>query len=273
MDLFRSACCLAVLMGAAPALAAEGRQPLSATYTLTVGGVTLGEAQLSGSAGHSAYDANINVRLVGIASLFSSGRGEVKATGLFAGNRTHPLHFTVATTGGKEPTSVDMRLSGGKVAALAVSPERQVDPEKIPVTAAHKRGVIDPVSAGIVPVPGHGPVVQAKACQRTAPVYDGNTRFNLVFSYVRTEEIAVPGYNGQALVCNIRYVPVAGHHPTRQEEITARGAVSQITLVPVGGQRFLIPAKIVVPTRWGEGVLAATRVDVGAQKQAGLTQD
>jgi hypothetical protein len=210
------------------------------------------------------------VKLVGLASVFASGQGHVSASGSFAGARVVPSRFNVTTSGGKQPTSLSMNLSGGRVSQLSVSPERPVDNDKIPVTDEHKRGVIDPISAGLLPVPGHGPLLSASACNHTAPVFDGFTRFNLVFSYSRNEQVEVPGYSGNAIVCDVRFVPVAGHHPRREEELTARGAVSQVTLVPSEARRLLVPAKIVVPTKWGQGVLTARHLDLGPQRQAGL---
>ena len=55
--------------------------------------------------------------------------------------------------------------------------------DRVPVTAAHTRGIIDPVSALLMPTQGRGEPLDPDNCNRTLPVFDGATRFNVVLSY------------------------------------------------------------------------------------------
>ena len=77
-----------------------------------------------------------------------------------------------------------------------------------PVAEVHKRGIIDPVSALVMPVPARGEPTDPANCNRTLPIFDGAARFNMVLSYAATRIVEKPGYKGPVLVCNVRYVPI-----------------------------------------------------------------
>jgi hypothetical protein len=52
--------------------------------------------------------------------------------------------------------------------------------ERIKVTDAHKRGVIDPLTAVLLPAPKG---LHPDSCKRTIPIYDGRDRYDLVLDY------------------------------------------------------------------------------------------
>ncbi len=61
--------------------------------------------------------------------------------------------------------------------------------DRVPVTAAAKRGVVDPASALAMPARTKGALLDPENCNRTLPVFDGATRFDVVLSYGETREI------------------------------------------------------------------------------------
>lgn len=52
-------------------------------------------------------------------------------------------------------------------------------------------------------------------CNRTLPIFDGAARYDIKLSYSGTRQVALDGCNGSVVVCQARYVPIAGHRALR----------------------------------------------------------
>jgi hypothetical protein len=65
------------------------------------------------------------------------------------------------------------------------------------------------------------------------------------------------------LVCNVRYVPIAGHRPARPATkfMTENKDIS-VWLAPVESQRVLVPVRIALQTMLGMGVAEASSWNV-----------
>ena len=66
-----------------------------------------------------------------------------------------------------------------------------------------------------MPALARGSLTDPANCNRTIPIFDGAARFDMVLSYGETQSVEKPGYKGPVLVCNARYVPIAGHRSLR----------------------------------------------------------
>ena len=152
-----------------------------------------------------------------------------------------------------------MSFNMGVVTELTAEPPPHPDPDSIPVTDADRRGVIDPISAGLIPVIGGEDLVSAAACARTLPVFDGRQRFDVALAFKRMDKVnPEKGYQGPAVVCAVRYQPRAGYRPNR---VAVKFLVAthdvEMWLVPIAGARLLVPARISIPTLVGTAVVAA----------------
>jgi hypothetical protein len=261
----RSVSSLALAAGAltivalAPATAAPASR-VSVDYGLWLAGLPLGNADLAGTFDGNDYKVEIRVRLTGLAGMITGGRGQANAAGTLAGARPQPQSYAVTSRSSKEQRTVRVGLAAGNVAAVEIVPPIEPKPDTVPVTAAHKRGVIDPVSAIVMPFLGRGEPTDAGNCDRTVPVFDGAARFNIVLSYAETKQLEKPGYKGPVLVCNVRYVPVAGHraeHPGTK--FMEDNREMSVWLAPVEGTRVLVPIRIAVATQIGSSVIEASR--------------
>ena len=104
----------------------------------------------------------------------------------------------------------------------------------------------------VFPVSGRGPINGAKACNRTLPVFDGYTRFNVVLRYAGVRNVRAKGYRGTAFVCKARYQPIAGHRPHRKAiRFMVANRQMEVWLAPLGASRVLAPFKIAVNTMIG----------------------
>ena len=61
-----------------------------------------------------------------------------------------------------------MVLRGGVVKEAVAIPPLEPSPERVPVTEAHRKGVVDPMSAAIMPVAGKGDAARAGSLQAQA---------------------------------------------------------------------------------------------------------
>src|SRR5205823_4467763 len=152
---------------------------------------------------------------------------------------------------------VRMALAGGVVKQLVAEPTNPPGADRIPITEAHRRGIVDPITGSIMPVTGTGEVLSPAACQRTLPMFDGRQRFDVTLTFKRMDEVkAEKGYQGPVVVCQILYKPVAGHRPERYsiKYLTAQRDM-EVWLAPIAGTRLLVPFRVSVPTLLGLGVL------------------
>lgn len=258
---------LAVLTAAAsPAQA----QQVRARYSVTLLGIPLGTATMDGDVGGGAYKVAINAKLTGIAAMVSSSRGAATASGGIQKGALVPSAYANTSANSKETRTVRMAMQGGNVRGVDVSPPVDPAPDRVPITEAHLRNVIDPVSAFLMPVPGSDPVIGPAACNRTLPVYDGFTRFDVTMSYAGTHRVHAKGYNGEVAVCNVRYRPIAGHRNRKPVQFMAENKDIQVWLAPVGEARAVVPFRISVATMIGTTVIEATDFSVAPTKATSL---
>jgi hypothetical protein len=152
-----------------------------------------------------------------------------------------------------------MGLNAGNVSALEITPPLDSKPDRVPLEETHKRGVVDPVSALIMPATVSGNPMDRGNCNRTIPIFDGAARFDVVLSYSETRTVDKPGYKGSVLVCDARYVPIAGHRSMRPStKFMQDNRDMQVWLAPVEGTRFLVPLRISVRTMIGMSVIEAS---------------
>jgi hypothetical protein len=247
---------LAVLFGAAPALAGGS---LEARYLVSFTGLQIGQAALVVQINDDSYSAAGSGMVTGVLKLVTGGKGTATARGQFVNGRIAPVSYSVNTETDKK--SEELRLAGasGVIWAEKVEPQPE-HPDRIPVTDEHRAGAVDPMSALLMPVAGSGDLTGADACNRTLPIYDGRQRYDLEFSYVRTEAAKdVRGYSGPLAVCQVRYRPVAGHRPNRKQvKELADNKDIFVWLAPVTGTRVLVPQRVSFGTPVGTFVMQAT---------------
>jgi hypothetical protein len=234
---------------------------LKVDYRITLAGLTLGNAGLVAKFAGERYDLRMNAQLTGLAGLFTaSGRGGAVSTGSLSGNTPLTSGFSAsARTSGAERT-VQVALSSGTASEVRIDPPFENRPDRVPLEESHKRGIIDPLSAVLAVVPAKGKPDDPANCRRTIPVFDGTQRFNVILSYVETKRVEKPGYAGNVLVCNARYVPVAGHRPQRWAvQYMQDNRDMAVWLAPVEGTRVLLPLRINVQTYFGMSIVEAER--------------
>lgn len=261
---FATALPLAAAAIVALATAGASAASLNAEYALSLGGWPIGTADLSANLDGERYKIDIQARLTGIAGAITGGSGGATAAGTVSGGRPLPTTYGVTSRTSRDQRTVRLGMTGGNVVAVEIAPPVEEREDRVPVRAPHKRGVLDPVSALMMPAFGRGDPLDPAICNRTLPVFDGAARFDVVLSYAETRTVEKPGYSGPVIACNARYVPVAGHRPDRPgTKFMEENRDLSVWLAPVEGTRVLMPVRISVRTVMGTSVIEATRWNQG----------
>lgn len=233
---------------------------LKVSYDITLAGLPLGKADLSSSFSGSKYEMEGRAKLTGLAMILTGGKGEASASGILADAAPpRSSSFAVVSKTSDNQRSVRMGLKSGRVAKVEIDPPLEPRPDRVPVKAADKRGVVDPMSALLMPAVASKNLTDPANCDRTIPVFDGASRMNVVLSYGETKNVEVPGYSGPVLVCNARYVPISGHRSERPAtKFMQENKDIAVWLAPVEGPRLLFPLKVSVRTMIGMGEMQAS---------------
>lgn len=243
-------------LAGAPARA-DGR--LEARYKVSIGGLELGRASFLLEIGTASYTASGSARVTGVMQAISQGKGTAGSRGAIDGDRLSPQSFAMDAETDKKAEMIRMGIAANAVKDVAVTPPNSPAPDRVPVTDADRRGIIDPMTAALAFVPGSGDPVTPAACDRTLSIFDGRARYDLALTYVRTDRVkAERGYSGPAIVCRIAYKPVSGHRPSRSgvKYMMANKDI-YIWFAPVAGTRVLAPFKASVATAIGTAELEA----------------
>ena len=249
---------------------ANAQGKLDALYVASLAGVPIGKGGWVIEVGDDQFSAAATGMTIGLLRVFATGDGKGASRGAIRGDNLMPTLFVSTINNDKRVEELKIVMSAGNVKDLVVEPPTVPHPDRVPLTDAHRRGIVDPLSAAIIRVPGNGDPVAAEACRRTLPVFDGRMRFDLQLSFKRIEKVQVKGYQGPVAVCGVQFVPVAGYVPDRPAiKYLAAQTDMEIWLAPIVGTRLVVPYKISLPTPLGRGVLEATQFVAAASPHPG----
>ncbi|MDE1568747.1 DUF3108 domain-containing protein [Aquabacter sediminis] len=255
-----------LLASVSPA-AADGQ--LEAKYALSLAGIEVGRAEVTVNATDAGYDILGTGRVTGVLRAVSSGKGSVAARGGMAAGKSVPRLFVVSARADGKDELIKFAITDNVVKDLDVSPPPKPYPDRIEITDAHLLNVTDPLTGAFVSVPGKADMLSAAACDRTVPVFDGRQRYDIVLSFDRVEDVKIEkGFAGKAVVCQVRYVPVAGHRPTRSTvKYMQENKDMSVWLVPIAGTRLMAPFKVQVATLVGTVLFEATSFKTEAKEK------
>jgi Protein of unknown function (DUF3108) len=255
-----SSLCVGALVLLAPHSGfAQGK--LEARYEATLAGIPVGKGAWAVEILDDQFSAAASGGTSGLLKAFSSGSGTGASQGRVVNGALVATNYSASTTTSKKSEAIRIVLSNGNVKEYAIEPEPPVDPDRIPVTDAQRRGVYDPMTGSMLRVPGTGDPLAPEACRTGAAIFDGRMRYDLKLDFKRMETVkAEKGYHGPVVVCAIYFTPVAGYIPDRPviKYLAAQRNI-EIAFAPVAGTRILVPFRMVIPTPLGTAMLEATQ--------------
>jgi hypothetical protein len=248
-----------LLLALAHSAAAQGK--LDARYEATLAGIPVGKGAWTIDIADDQFTASALGGTSGLLNAFASGSGTVASQGRVINGTPVATDYTASTTTSKKTEVIRMVLAGGNVKESTIEPVPPVDPDRTPVTEAHRRGVFDPMTAAMLRVPGTADPLSPDSCRTGAAIFDGRMRYELKLDFKRMETVkAERGYHGPVVVCAVYFSPIAGYIPTRTvvKYLTAQRNI-EMAFAPIAGTRVLVPFRIVIPTPLGTGMLEATQ--------------
>jgi hypothetical protein len=260
-----AAMAVAVLGGMASTPARAQQARLEARYVASLAGIPIGKGAWVIDVGDDQYRAAASGGTTGLLSVFAGGQGTGAAQGSVAAGHFVPATYTANIVSDKKTDEVRMTLANGNVKDVVIEPVQPANPERVPVTDAHRHGVFDPMTGSFVRVAGD--VLGPDACQSSAAIFDGRMRYDLQLAFKRMDKVkAEKGYQGPVVVCAVYFTPVAGHIPDRKAiKYLADQKMMEVWLAPIGNTRVLVPFRFSVPTPVGVGILEATQFVVSAE--------
>ena len=262
-----------LLLAALPPAFAQGR--LDAHYEATLAGIPVGKGAWTIDISDDQFSASASGGTAGLLKAFSGGSGTGAAQGRVVNGLPVATNYSASTTTSKKTEAIRMVLSNGNVREYGIDPTPPVDPDRLPVTDAHRRGVFDPMTGSMLRSPAGVDPLSPEVCRTGAPIFDGRMRYDLNLDFKRVEMVrAERGYHGPALVCAVYFSVVAGYIPDRPviKYLTAQRNI-EIAFVPVAGTRILVPFRMAIPTPLGPAVLEATSfVTTAAPPRVAKTQ-
>ena len=247
----------ALLWGTAPAVA-QGR--LDAQYSVKLVGIPVAKGSLHVVVHDDQFVVKADGGTSKLLKLFTTGEGSGTSQGRVVNGALVPADYRSSLTTSKKTEEVHIALTNGSVKEVTILPTPSPDPNRTPVTDAHRRDVHDPMTGAAVLVPGTGDVLTPEACHTTSAVFDGRMRFDLKFEFKRMEQVrADKGYRGPVVVCSVYFVPIAGYIPDRPtiKYLSAQRNI-EIALAPIAGTRILAPFWMRGPTPLGTATMEAT---------------
>lgn len=266
------------LSGLAAPASAQAR--LEAHYSATIAGIPIGTGSWTIDIADTQYTAAVSGQTSGLLRAFTGGQGNATARATLNGGRLLSSIYTATITGrSKKIDSIRIVISNGNVKDFKVDPPADEDPDRVPLTEASQRGVLDPMTASLVRMPGSGELLTPEACQRTLEVFDGRIRYDMQYVFKRMDKVkAAKGYAGPVVVCSTYFAPVAGFVPSRATiKYLTKQRDMEVWLAPVAGTRVLVPYRAQGPTPIGQAVLEATEflsvpIQAGAPVNGSKTQ-
>jgi hypothetical protein len=249
----------ALLLAAAPPAAAQGR--LDAQYEATLSGIPVGKGAWTIDIADDQFSASAFGGTSGLLKTFTGGSGTGAAQGRVVNGNPVATNYSATTTTSKKSEAIHIVLANGNVKESGIDPDPPVDPDRIPVTDAHRRGVYDPMTGSMLRVPGTADPLSPEACRTGAAIFDGRMRYDLKLDFKRMETVkAEKGYRGPVVVCAVYFSPVAGYIPDRPviKYLAAQRNI-EIAFAPVAGTRILVPFWMKIPTPLGPAMLEATQ--------------
>jgi hypothetical protein len=246
---------------ALPGAPASAQGKLDARYEVTLSGISVGKGAWVVDISDDQYSASASGGTAGLLKAFSGGSGTGGSQGRIVNGALVPQVYSATVTSSKKSETIRMALDRFNVKEFAIEPEPQVDPDRIVITDAHKRGVLDPMTGSLLRVPGTADPLGPDACRTGTAIFDGRMRYELKLDYKRMEHVkAEKGYSGPVVVCAVYFTPIAGYIPDRAAiKWLATQRNIEAWFAPIAGTRVLVPFRMLIPTPLGMGMLEATQ--------------
>jgi hypothetical protein len=255
--------------------AATGASRLVAIYQVKLGSFDLGDFRLSSTIRGDAYDMRGEGRFTILEGLLYEWHGVTSSRGRVTPEGPEPESYVFNySNGGKKSERLHMTFGDGAVRQVSIVPRKAPNPRTIPVTPQQLEGVVDPMSGAFLTARSQNPRGDLNVCRQNLQVFDGKQRFDLVLKpkkAVMVHNTAPTAYNGPAVICAVKFIPIAGYQPDNPGiKFMSQSNEIEVWLIPVRGTQMYVPYRIVLPTPVGYGTAVVTSIQVAGSRRASI---
>ncbi|MFA5949274.1 MAG: DUF3108 domain-containing protein [Hyphomicrobium sp.] len=232
---------------------------VDATYKITLNGFELGSFHFGSNVEQDHYTLDTDIEISAFLGVIH-WKGATRSTGAIAAKSPKPADFLFEYESSAKAGSVKIGFGEKGVESLSVEPVALALPDEIPLTEAHLKGVLDPLTAIMALTHVDAPT----PCGRKVAIFDGKQRFDLDLQFARAERLA--GTSETALVCRVKYQPIAGYTPTDETRALAASNEIEIAFRPVPAAKLMLPQSVSLPTPAGHARLDLVQIRVKAAR-------
>jgi len=245
---------------------------ISPVYRVMLGSFNLGDFRLTATFRGEDYEMRGEGRFSVLQGLIYEWRGVTAGRGRVTSTGPEPAMYAFSySDSAKMGERLRLTFSDGNVTGVSIIPNRRI-PNTIPVTQEQLEDVLDPMSGAFLTAKSDNPNGDLNVCNHTLPVFDGRQRFDLVVTPKRSVHVkrtTATGYGGPAVICKVKFIPIAGYHPDNPAvRLMAQTNEIEVWLVPVRGTNMYVPYRIVLPTLAGYGTAEVTSLRVSGPRRA-----
>lgn len=250
--------CAVLAIGAPASLQAEeAEQIFSADYSVSLFGLQVARSSFTSTISSDAFAIEGSLSSAGIAQIFDDTKGTTAVSGHFSGEAVRPQSYLVRYTSGKKNKKTEITFSEGAVASTENDPPLKTRKNWVALAEGDLAGVADPLSATLVKSPS-----LEEVCDRTLKIYDGEMRADLALSKVSSEALWPDGYEGEAVTCQVRFMPVSGYKKRDKSlEFLKNKSKILIAFAPLGTTGVYAPVQASVSTEIGTIRVEAERLE------------
>ncbi|MCX8999199.1 DUF3108 domain-containing protein [Rhizobiaceae bacterium BDR2-2] len=222
-------------------------------YTVRLAGFTIATASFDTVLKDRGYSVAGRFRTAGIAGLLTTISGETTVEGAVARGRLAAGDYRLVYKRGERSRVYDVKMRNGNVTSSTITPAPRRNPDNwVAVRDADLRRVADPLSGLMIPA-------GSRICPSTLPIYDGETRMDIVLTDKGTKPFTIGKRQVEAIVCGARYVPKAGYRRDRKDVEYLKSVSMEIWFAKSDVVDLYAPVYARIPTKTGTLVIAATR--------------
>ncbi len=251
---------------AGPAIAQTPHARIAAVYAIRFAGLKLGKFKFWSNLNAESYSMRGKGSLKFITGLLFEVEGGTTTTGAVTKTGPQPSSFTFDFKTKKRSATLAMMFEGNAVTQVLARPPFSDSSKVIPVTAAHVKGVLDPLSAIFFTARTAGGDAGKSVCPGRIPVFDGRQRFDLLLSHKKTVKVkkrGKGGYRGVAVICKIKYIPIAGYKPDNSGiQFMAASDDIEVWLIEVPRKAMYVPYHVIIPTPYGTASATSTALQI-----------
>jgi Protein of unknown function (DUF3108) len=248
----------------ASGMPAQAQTRLKSHYVISMTGVSVGQAVWVLDIDDKRYTTTATGKASGVLSVLVNGEGSVVTQGVVANGNLAPSNFTSDIIDDEGKSELRMTFERG-VAKELVTQAPPPTADRVPITDTDRRGVVDPLSAMLMPIKAGDDALATANCDRVLAIFDGRRRYDLTLSFKRVDKVKIEGGRfWDVLVCGVVLQPIAGYRAdsTLVKYVAGRRNM-ELWFVPIAGTSIIAPIRVLMSTLIGTLNIQADHFEAG----------